>query len=105
VILNLGCVPIGYDNENNVPIKATTQDEYRKVLVQHRNVMLSQTDWRVMADSPLTQEEQQEWLDYRKYLRDLTEDLPSVLAEEFLINDPPLSGGLIVVMTPETAPR
>jgi hypothetical protein len=86
-------------------IKATTQDEYRKVLIQHRNVMLSQTDWRVMADSPLTQEEQQEWLNYRKYLRDLTNNLPGVLTEEFLINDPPASGAAIIVMTPETAPR
>lgn len=105
MILNLGCVPIGYDNESNASIRATTQDDYNKVLIQHRNVMLSQTDWRVMDDSPLTQEEKQEWLDYRKYLRDLTKNLPSVLTEEFLINDPPLSGGPIRVMTPESAPR
>lgn len=105
MILHLDCVPMKPHPETGVPVTASTPEEYLIVLRQHRNVMLSQTDWRVMPDSPLAAEEQQEWLNYRHYLRHLTDELPSPLGTTLEILDPPSSGGEIRVMTPETAPN
>jgi len=36
-----------------------------------RNKMLSDSDWTVMADSPLSDSKQTEWKTYRQALRDL----------------------------------
>jgi hypothetical protein len=79
---------------------ASNHDEYMVVLKQHRNVLLSQSDWRVGVDSPLSEEEKQEWITYRKYLRELTDHIPAVLGNTVTIIDPPTSGGAIRVMTP-----
>ena len=38
---------------------------------QKRNILLSQTDWTQMPDSPLTEEEKQNYRIYRQSLRDL----------------------------------
>jgi|688.fasta_scaffold2290911_1 hypothetical protein len=105
MILHLDCVPLQWDNDNNCPIVAQTSEEFLIVLRQHRNVMLSQSDWRIGVDSPLSEEEKQDWIEYRRYLRGLTDDLPSVLANTVEIVDPPLSGGPVNVMTPQSAPR
>jgi hypothetical protein len=105
VILHLDCVPIHWDNENDCGVVAKTSEEFLIVLRQHRNVMLSQTDWRIGVDSPLTEEEKQEWIEYRRYLRDLTNDLPSPLPNSLTILDPPSAGGPIRVMNPDSAPK
>ena len=36
-----------------------------------RDVLLLQSDWTQMPDSPLSQEQRQAWADYRQALRDL----------------------------------
>ncbi len=36
-----------------------------------RNELLTNSDWRVMPDSPLADDKKTEWIDYRKKLRDL----------------------------------
>ena len=36
-----------------------------------RNELLTNSDWRVMPDSPLADDKKTEWTDYRKNLRDL----------------------------------
>ena len=36
-----------------------------------RNELLTNSDWRVMPDSPLADDKKTEWTDYRKKLRDL----------------------------------
>lgn len=41
-----------------------------------RNHMISETDWTLMSDSPLTASEKTEWKAYRKALRDLPENYP-----------------------------
>ena len=38
---------------------------------QKRNNLLSQSDWTVLIDSPLTDEKKQEYITYRQDLRDL----------------------------------
>ena len=37
-----------------------------------RNKMLSDSDWTVMPDSPLSDSKQAEWKTYRQALRDMT---------------------------------
>jgi hypothetical protein len=98
MILYLDCVPMKQNLETTLPECAETPEEFMIVLKQHRNVMLNQTDWRVGVDSPLTDLEKQEWVEYRKYLRNITDNLPPVLSNSITILDPPTSGGLIRVM-------
>ena len=100
MILYLDCVPMKPNQETGLMDVAQTPDEFLVVLRQHRNVMLSQTDWRVMSDSPLTQEEQQEWVSYRNYLRQLTDNVEMPLSNTLTIVDPPASGGPLRVAIP-----
>ena len=37
-----------------------------------RNSLLSNSDWAVMSDSPLSESKQTEWKTYRQKLRDIT---------------------------------
>ena len=37
-----------------------------------RNRLLSESDWTVMADSPLSESKKTEWKTYRQTLRDIT---------------------------------
>jgi hypothetical protein len=98
MILYLDCVPIKQNPETSVPECADTPEEFLIVLRQHRNVILSQTDWRIMIDSPLSETEKTEWINYRSYLRNLTEYITLPLSNTVEINDPPNSGGPIRVM-------
>jgi hypothetical protein len=36
-----------------------------------RNIKLFQSDWTQLADTPLSQEQKQDWIVYRKALRDV----------------------------------
>lgn len=101
MILHLDCVPMKPNHETGILDFAETPEEFLIVLRQHRNVMLSQTDWRIMQDSPLSSEEQSKWLEYRAYLRNLTNNLELPLSNTIEIQDPPESGGPIRVMGPE----
>lgn len=44
-----------------------TLDEFR----EWRNALLSETDWTILPDSPLSADKQAEWKTYRQKLRDL----------------------------------
>jgi hypothetical protein len=98
MILYLDCVPMKQNEETLVPECAETPEEFLTVLRQHRNVMLSQTDWRIMPDSPLSENEKTEWINYRSYLRNLTDQITLPLSNTVEINDPPISGGPIRIM-------
>jgi Phage tail assembly chaperone protein len=100
MILHLDCVPIAVDYENNKPLFPVGHDDFFVVLKQHRNVMLSQSDWRVGVDSPLSEDEKQEWISYRTYLRDLTKNVEFPLSNTVVIQDPPISGGELRVAMP-----
>ena len=39
-----------------------------------RDNLLSQSDWRVMPDSPLSDDKKAEWIAYRQELRDVPEN-------------------------------
>lgn len=49
-------------------------------LRQDRNRLLQVSDWTVMPDSPLTEEEKQPWKTYRQALRDLPSEFETVLS-------------------------
>lgn len=49
-----------------------------KVLRDKRNLLLVNSDWTQMPDSPLTDTEKTEWQTYRQSLRDLTNGLTTV---------------------------
>jgi len=100
MILHLDCVPMKPDEHNTAMLVAETPEEFLVVLRQHRNVMLAQTDWRVMPDSPMSEEERQEWIEYRAYLRGLTDSVVQPLGASVEIQDPPTSGGPIRVAQP-----
>jgi hypothetical protein len=40
---------------------------------QRRNILLKETDWTVLPDSPFTKEQQKVWKIYRQALRDITD--------------------------------
>lgn len=44
------------------------------MLKSERDLLLSQSDWTQMPDSPLTDAKKQEWATYRQALRDLPEN-------------------------------
>tara|TARA_E500000305_G_C3806017_1_gene136234 strand:- start:15 stop:233 length:219 start_codon:yes stop_codon:yes gene_type:complete len=46
-----------------------------------RNRLLSQSDWTVMADSPLSDSKQIEWKTYRQALRDITKTANPKISE------------------------
>ena len=46
--------------------------EEMRQLRGHRNMLLTNSDWTVMPDSPLSESKQTEWKTYRQSLRDIT---------------------------------
>lgn len=47
------------------------ENEWNSIRLQ-RNMLLSESDWTQLSDSPLTIEKQNEWKIYRQELRDIT---------------------------------
>lgn len=45
--------------------------DWKKGLRTQRNVLLAESDWTQMSDSPLTDSKKTEWATYRQTLRDL----------------------------------
>tara|TARA_R100000654_G_scaffold4334_1_gene12893 strand:+ start:623 stop:862 length:240 start_codon:yes stop_codon:yes gene_type:complete len=43
-----------------------------RLLREHRNYLLNQSDWTVSVDSPLSDSKKAEWKTYRQALRDIT---------------------------------
>jgi hypothetical protein len=66
--------------EDPAKVAQRTQNQWTALRLQ-RDSLLSASDWRVLPFSPLTQEQQQAWADYRSALRalpQLTQDPSSV---------------------------
>ena len=53
-----------------------------------RNRLLSESDWTVMPDSPLSDSKQTEWKTYRQALRDITKTANPKVGDETLRLDP-----------------
>jgi len=52
-----------------------TEDELLEGLRYARNKALTETDWAILPDSPLSEIEKQSMLEYRQSLRDITEPI------------------------------
>tara|TARA_R110000737_G_scaffold314871_1_gene324737 strand:+ start:69 stop:293 length:225 start_codon:yes stop_codon:yes gene_type:complete len=48
--------------------------EQEKVLKWQREILLKESDWTQMPDSPLSESKKAEWVKYRQVLRDLPEN-------------------------------
>jgi len=57
-------------------------------LREQRNILLLESDWTVMTDSPLSNSKQAEWKTYRQALRDITKTASPKLLEELPVLDP-----------------
>ena len=55
--------------------------EEEKVLRWQREILLKESDWTQMPDSPLTESKKAEWATYRQVLRDLPENSNPKFAE------------------------
>ena len=51
-----------------------TEDELKSQVRMIRNIYLQQCDFTQLTDAPFTEEEKAEYSEYRKYLRDYTEE-------------------------------
>ena len=73
-------------NSENLEFVVTTFDDdyWMEVLRQRRNEILGACDWTIFPDSPLTDIQKDEWIEYRQKLRDLpsTVSLPLPRTEE-----------------------
>lgn len=60
--------------------EANTIEDNKKLARSQRNTLLSQTDWALTSDTPLTEEQKTEATTYRQALRDLPaqEGFPNV---------------------------
>ena len=56
-------------------------------LREQRNILLLESDWTVMTDSPLSDSKQAEWKTYRQALRDITKTASPKLLEELPVLD------------------
>lgn len=71
-----------YDGEDfeAPPVPGPTWDEVRA----KRTSALYLSDWTQLADSPLSDEEKEDWAEYRQSLRDITEhETPEEALENF----------------------
>lgn len=78
--------------KNGQEILAHEQDELRGTALLLRSILLSESDWTQLTDSPLTDEIKQQWATFRQYLRDLSSTLPDILEDTIEIPDPPTIG-------------
>ena len=69
IVEELGNLKEGFVLEQ--PELVLSDDEKWEQVRQKRNNLLTQSDWTVLIDSPLTDEKKQEYITYRQDLRDL----------------------------------
>lgn len=68
----VGLTEAGYVEYHEPQVEpAHTAEEVAMGIRNLRNLLLSQSDWRVMPDSPLTTAKKTQWKTYRQALRDL----------------------------------
>lgn len=64
-----------------IPIKSQTQQDIDSVAAvrYQRYILLSQTDWTQLPDSPLSGQEKEDFKIYRQALRDITKDSDNIV--------------------------
>jgi hypothetical protein len=57
-------------------VELSEEDQFNRLATLmrfNRTKLLADTDWTVLVDAPLTEEQKQQWLEYRAALRDIPE--------------------------------
>ncbi|UTN03984.1 phage tail assembly chaperone [Flavobacterium bizetiae] len=69
------------DGKHTYSAFVQSQDDILENLRTTRNILLAETDWTQVEDSPLSEEKKTEWKNYRQELRDLTDldDLTTIV--------------------------
>lgn len=54
----------------------TLSDEHKLYSLRYyRNDVITKSDWRILEDAPITEEQKTAWETYRQYLRDLPDNI------------------------------
>jgi hypothetical protein len=77
-------------NTTNEPAK--TQEQLVQALRDMRDVLLKESDWTQMPDSPLSEEVKNDWRIWRQEMRDITSNTPLPLEHTIQLPNPPESG-------------
>jgi hypothetical protein len=74
-----------------IPGSEMTAEEVWDGIRNVRNILLAESDWTVLDDTPLTSTQNQQALDYRQSLRDYPSTITDILAlkEEILASEDP----------------
>jgi hypothetical protein len=82
----------GYDQDGQRTICNNTAG-YMIALRQIRNILLAECDFTLLVDSPLSDDTKQEWIEFRKVLRNLPTQVDAETLTGILeIADPPEEG-------------
>jgi hypothetical protein len=71
---------------------ATTQTELVQALREMRDVLLKESDWTQMPDSPLSEEIKNDWRIWRQEMRDITSLVSYPLENTLQLPIPPVTG-------------
>lgn len=88
MILQLHGYPINVDG---VELGACNSTHYSYVVKLMRWMLLNESDWVMLPDSPLSDSDRQDWKQWRQYLRDLGDTFNQELGETLEITDPPVN--------------
>ena len=88
MILQLHGYPVVVNGDE---VLASEPLHYEFVAKLIRWILLNESDWTMVMDSPLTSEQRSEWAEWRRYLRDLpVAGFPDVFGETLEILDSPV---------------
>lgn len=88
MILQLHNYPVDIANDQR---GAMNPHEYELVARLLRQVLLNESDWLMLPDSPLDDEMKQQWIVWRQAMRDLPSTFPVEMTETFEIPEPPVA--------------
>lgn len=88
MILQLHNYPVDINGDQR---GANNPVEYELVARLLRQVLLNESDWLMVSDSPLSDEVRQEWVIWRQAMRDLPSAFPAEMPGTFVIPEPPVA--------------
>jgi hypothetical protein len=84
------------DNTTKTIYAPTTPEELMSVFRTMRNMLLTECDWCVLPDAPLSASVVEEWKQWRQVMRDLPASLVFVSEQKWVeIPEPPVVGKLL----------
>lgn len=68
---------------------AETQEDYRQVVRQYRQMLLADTDWSQVEDADISVETKQQWKEWRALVRSLPESMEGTISDVLSLPNPP----------------